>query len=138
GLDALGYNVSASKTQIIALEPGDIRQTTDVRDALERRGVFGAIFFPPATPDKRCIMRFTVNCGLSRRDLDRIIEGCGEIRDEVGMAAWRSTLRKPKEAANLPTNPVQREKAKPTSRLGRSRILNNWLHNRKLDREGGT
>ena len=50
GLDALGYNVSASKAQIIALEPGDIRQTTTLRDALEKRGVFGAIFFPPATP----------------------------------------------------------------------------------------
>ncbi len=50
GLDALGYNMSASKSQIIGLEAGDIRQTTALRDALEKRGVFGAIFFPPATP----------------------------------------------------------------------------------------
>ena len=94
GLDTLGYNVSASKAQIIGLEAGDIRQTTALRDALEKRGVFGAIFFPPATPDKRCIIRFTVNCGLSRRELDRIVEVCGEIRAEVGMAEWRSTKRK--------------------------------------------
>ena len=66
GLDTLGYNVEASKSQIIALEAGDIRQTTTLRDALESRGVFGAIFFPPATPEKRCLIRFTLNCGLSR------------------------------------------------------------------------
>ena len=94
GLDKLGYNVEASKSQIIALEAGDIRQTTTLRDALESRGVFGAIFFPPATPEKRCIIRFTLNCGLTRRELDYIIEVCDDIRLEVGMAEWRSTKRK--------------------------------------------
>lgn len=135
GLDTLGYDVSASKAQIIALVPGDIRQTTALRDALEKRGVFGAIFFPPATPEKRCLIRFTVNCGLSRRELDRIIEVCDEIRGEVAMAEWRSTKRKSKSAApalaasgHLPS--------KPKDGLSRSRVLGDWLHNRKLDREG--
>lgn len=137
GLDALGYNVAASKTQIIALEPGDIRQTTILRDALEERGVFGAIFFPPATPDKRCIIRFTVNCGLSRHELDRIIEVCGEIREEVGMAEWRSTKRKFAAGAGTVQVTKQREKA-AASRLGRSRILNSWLNHRKLNRERGS
>jgi len=99
GLDKLGYNVEASKTQIIALEAGDICQTTTLRDALESRGVFGAIFFPPATPEKRCLIRFTVNCGLSRRDLDHVIAACSDIREEVGMAEWRSTKRKAADAA---------------------------------------
>lgn len=135
GLDALGYNLSASKTQIIALEPGDIRQATTLRDALEKRGVFGAIFFPPATPDKRCIIRFTVNCGLSRRELDRIIEVCGEIRHEVGMAEWRSTKRK--TAATSEAAGPAKMKLSQRSPLGRSGILNSWLHNRKVDREAG-
>jgi CAI-1 autoinducer synthase len=137
GLDALGYNVAASKTQIIALEPGDIRQTTVLRDALEKRGVFGAIFFPPATPDKRCIIRFTVNCGLSRHELDRIIEVCSEIREEVGMAEWRSTKRKFAGGAGTVQATKQREKA-AASRLGRSRVLNSWLNHRKLNRERGS
>lgn len=94
GLDELGYNVEASKAQIVALEAGDIRQTTLLRDALESRGVFGAIFFPPATPEKRCLVRLTLNCGLSRAQLDRIIEVCADIREEVGMADWRATRRK--------------------------------------------
>jgi CAI-1 autoinducer synthase len=98
GLDALGYNVSASKSQIIALEAGEICRTIDLRNALERRGVFGAIFLPPATPEKRCLMRFTVNCNLSRHQLDQVLSVCAEVRDEVGLAGWASTRRKNRTA----------------------------------------
>jgi CAI-1 autoinducer synthase len=135
GLDNLGYNVEASKSQIIALEAGDIRQTTTLRDALESRGVFGAIFFPPATPENRCLIRFTLNCGLGRRELDRIIDVCAEIREEVGMAEWRSTRRKAADAAK---SAAQRQAAGPQPRLpldgGRvaDRLGQDW----QLDREG--
>lgn len=132
GLDALGYNVAASKAQIIALEPGDIRQTTQLRDALEKRGVFGAIFFPPATPEKRCLIRFTVNCGLSRQDLDRIIEVCDEIRDEVGMAEWRSTKRKSTSPGQLTPSAARRP------RSDRSRVLSDWLNRGQINREAGS
>ncbi len=77
-LSTLGYNVSASKAQIIALEVGDIQETTRLRDALESRGVFGSIFMPPATPEKRCLMRFTVNCELTEtwsQSRDRRLHG---------------------------------------------------------------
>jgi CAI-1 autoinducer synthase len=94
GLDRLGYNVDASKLQIIALEAGDILQTIILRDALESQGVFGAIFFPPATPEKRCLIRFTVNCGLTIDQMDRALAVCADIRDEVKMYDWRSTRRK--------------------------------------------
>lgn len=132
GLDALGYNVAASKAQIIALEPGDIRQTTQLRDALEKRGVFGAIFFPPATPEKRCLIRFTVNCGLSRQDLDRIIGVCDEIRDEVGMAEWRSTKRKSTSPGQLTPSAARRP------RSDRSRVLSDWLNRGQINREAGS
>lgn len=94
GLDALGYNIDSSRAQIIALDGGDIQQTTRLRDALEQRDVFGAIFMPPATPAKRCILRFTVNCGLSEQEIDKVIEVCADIRDELGVANWASTRRK--------------------------------------------
>ncbi len=137
GLDKLGYNVSASQQQIIALEPGDIRETTAVRDALEKRGIFGAIFFPPATPEKRCLIRFTVNCGLTRSELDRIIEVCDEIRGEVGMHAWRSTKRK-REPATARRIPGTSTRA-PSGRrlLSRGSVLSDWLHYRKVNREAG-
>jgi CAI-1 autoinducer synthase len=132
GLSQLGYNVEASKTQIIALEAGDIRQTTQLRDSLESRGVFGAIFFPPATPEKRCLIRFTVNCGLSRRELDRIIEVCAEIRDEVGMAEWRSTQRKAADVNRSTVTAAQ----KPAS-TGR-RVSNGMGHDWQLYDESGS
>ncbi len=94
GLDELGYNVALSKSQIIALEAGEILETIKLRDALERRGIFGAIFLPPATAEKRCIIRLTVNCGLTRPELDRVLAVCAEIRDEVGLASWPSTRRR--------------------------------------------
>ena len=130
GLDNLGYNVEASKTQIIALEAGDIRQTTTLRDALESRGVFGAIFFPPATPEKRCLIRFTLNCGLGRRDLDRIIEVCADIREEVGMAEWRATKRK---AVNSAHNADVKAPA-----LGGNVVSSGGRHDWQLDSEGGS
>jgi CAI-1 autoinducer synthase len=94
GLDDLGYNVNLCKSQIIALEAGEILETVKLRDALERRDIFGAIFFPPATPAKHCIIRFTVNCGLTKAELDRVLAVCAEIRDEVGLASWPSTRRR--------------------------------------------
>jgi CAI-1 autoinducer synthase len=153
GLDKLGYNVEASKSQIIALEAGDIRQTTTLRDALESRGVFGAIFFPPATPEKRCIIRFTLNCGLTRRELDYIIEVCDDIRAEVGMAEWRSTKRKALDQAKaaaphraepvpvpVPVAAVAGEGAPvaaPPSLPASSALDGGRLHDWQVYREGG-
>jgi CAI-1 autoinducer synthase len=103
GLDRLGYNVDLSRSQIIALEAGEILETVRLRDALEKRDVFGAIFLPPATPAKRCIIRFTVNCGLTKGELDRVLIVCADIRDEVGLASWPSTRRRGRQT------PVSRE-----------------------------
>lgn len=105
-LTDLGYNVELSRSQIIALEAGEILQTVKLRDALERRGIFGALFFPPATPEKRTLIRFTVNCGLTARELDRVIEVCGEIRDEVDLANWASTRRRLRPGKALERKPL--------------------------------
>jgi CAI-1 autoinducer synthase len=98
-LDGLGYNVDASKYQIIALEAGSQLDTIRFRDSLESRGVYGAIFFPPATPEKRCLIRFTVNCGHTRNELDHVISVCRDIREEVDLENWASTRRKSKRVA---------------------------------------
>lgn len=93
-LDALGYNLNGSECQIVSLESGTEQNTIVLRDALESRGIFGAIFCAPATPKSRALMRFSIHAGLGRDDLERLIAVCGEIRDEVGMASWPSTRRK--------------------------------------------
>ena len=93
GLTELGYNVEVCDSQILALESGTYDATIALRDALETRGIFGSIFFPPAVPETRCMIRLTINCGLTSSQVARVIEVCEEIRDEVGMADWKSTRR---------------------------------------------
>lgn len=93
-LDQMGYNVNDSKAQIIGLEAGTEADVIRLRDALETRGVFGAVFCAPATPKKRAMVRFTVNCGLSDADIERVIQVCADIREEVGLKDWASTRRK--------------------------------------------
>ena len=93
GLTELGYNVEVCHAQILALESGTYDATIALRDALEKRGVFGSIFFPPAVPETRCMIRLTINCGLTSSQVARILHVCEEIREEVGMAEWKSTRR---------------------------------------------
>ena len=91
GLDGAGYNVDACDSQIISIEAGLPEDVIAFREALFDRGVYGSVFCPPATAKNRCLMRFTINCGLTRDDLDRVIAVCAEVRDLVGMHRWRST-----------------------------------------------
>jgi CAI-1 autoinducer synthase len=93
GLDSLGYNI-ASRSQIIAIEGGLESDTELLRDALEKRNVFGSVFMTPATPKTRSLMRFSLHSGLEKKELQYVLDVCAEIRDEVGMWNWKSTKRK--------------------------------------------
>ncbi len=93
-LDGLGYNVDDSECQIISLVAGPEESTMRLRDALESRGIFGAVFCAPATAKNRSLIRFSVHADLTREDLDRVIGVCAHIRQEVGMTAWASTKRR--------------------------------------------
>jgi CAI-1 autoinducer synthase len=97
-LNEMGYNVQDGSSQIISLEPGPEQRLMVLRDALEARGIFGAPFFAPATAKNRSLMRFSINCALTEQQMQRIIEACDAIRDEVGLSEWPSTRRKRPEA----------------------------------------
>jgi CAI-1 autoinducer synthase len=92
-LSALGYNVSDGSEQIIALEAGPEPKTLALRKLLETHGVYGAMFCAPATPKNRSLVRLTLNSGLDRAQLARIIQACGDIRDQVDLENWSSTRR---------------------------------------------
>lgn len=92
-LTELGYNVSDGSEQIIALEAGTEPQTMVLRNALQSRGVFGAVFCAPATPKNRSLMRLTLNSGLTDIEVDRVLEVCAEIREEVDLPNWSSSKR---------------------------------------------
>lgn len=92
-LTELGYNLNGSEAQIIALEAGPEQQTIVLRDALEARGIFGSVFCAPATAQNRSLVRISVNAALGEPELERFVEVCDEIRDEVDMWNWPSTRR---------------------------------------------
>jgi len=93
-LDDLGYNVSESQSQIIALESGTEYNTLLMREALESVGIFGSVFCAPATAKKRALIRFSVNAGLTLSDMELIVDGCARVREKVNLRDWPSTRRK--------------------------------------------
>ena len=92
-LSDLGYNVTDSQSQIISLEAGPEDRTLHLRETLEEHDVYGSVFCAPATARNRALVRFSVNAGMTREQLDHVLRVCAEIRDEVGMAEWGSTRR---------------------------------------------
>ena len=94
GLDRLGYNLNGSESQIISLESGTEQQTMVLRDALEERGIFGSVFFSPATPKNRAMVRLSLHSALKQEELDRLLEACGEVRSKTGFNHWPSTRRR--------------------------------------------
>ncbi|MGF1846991.1 alpha-hydroxyketone-type quorum-sensing autoinducer synthase [Vibrio lentus] len=77
GLKRIGFNIR-SESQIVALECGNERNTERVRDFLEERDVFGAVFCRPATGKNKNIIRFSVNADLTPRDIDHVLTVCHE------------------------------------------------------------
>jgi len=94
GLGRLGYCVDEGSEQIIALEVGTEPKTLVLRKALENRGIQGAVFCAPATPKNRALVRLTLNAGLSRREIARLLDACADMRDEVDLENWTSTQRR--------------------------------------------
>ena len=93
GLRELGYNVDDGTEQIIALEAGPEPKTLVLRKALERRGIYGAVFCAPATAKNRSLVRLTLNAGMTGDDIARLLDACADMRDEVDMDSWSSTRR---------------------------------------------
>ncbi|MDF2183989.1 alpha-hydroxyketone-type quorum-sensing autoinducer synthase [Grimontia hollisae] len=75
GLKEIGFNIR-SESQIISLECGDEQNTEHVRDFLESKGVFGAVFCSPATPKNKAIIRFSLNADMSYREVDHVLTVC--------------------------------------------------------------
>lgn len=59
-----------------------------LRDELEKRGVFGAIFCAPATSRNRAMVRLTLNSNLTDAELDHVAEVAREIAPLVQPWNW--------------------------------------------------
>jgi CAI-1 autoinducer synthase len=87
-LSALGYPIHQGSEQIIALEVGLECDTMALRDRLDERGVFGAMFCAPATSSKRAMVRLTLNAGLMASELDHVEAVAREIAPIVKPWNW--------------------------------------------------
>lgn len=87
-LSELGYPIHQGSQQIIALESGGEPDTMVLRDRLEERNVFSAMFCAPATSSKRAMMRLTLNAGLMESELDHVEAVAREIAPIVKPWDW--------------------------------------------------
>jgi CAI-1 autoinducer synthase len=51
------------------------------------------MFCAPATPKNRSLVRLTLNSGLDRVQLARIVHACDAIRSQIELENWSSTRR---------------------------------------------
>jgi len=87
-LSDMGYPIHQGTEQIIAMEAGTEPETMALRDALEERGVFGAIFCAPATSRNRALVRLTLNAALTEAELDHLEAVAREIAPIVKPWEW--------------------------------------------------
>jgi CAI-1 autoinducer synthase len=85
GLRDAGCRLADNNSPIAALVAGSEAATTRLRDALESRNVFGAVFCAPATPKNRSLVRLTVNATMRSTELDQVIAACIAIRQDIGI-----------------------------------------------------
>ncbi|MDA0130370.1 quorum-sensing autoinducer CAI-1 synthase [Vibrio sp. MarTm2] len=74
-----------SESQIVTLETGDERNTENVRDFLESKHVFGAVFCQPATTPNKNIIRFSLNSSATQQQLDQIIAAVQSARQQPNL-----------------------------------------------------
>ena len=65
-----------------------------LRKALEARGIFGAVFCAPATAKNRSLVRLTLNSGMSREEIEKLVAACADMRSEVDLDNWSSSSRR--------------------------------------------
>ena len=87
-LSELGYPIHQGTEQIIALESGTEPATMVLRDLLEERDVFGAVFCAPATSRNRTMVRLTLNAALTDAEIDRVTDVARDIAPLVKPWAW--------------------------------------------------
>jgi len=86
--EALGYPIQHGSEQIISLEAGPEAATLALRDAMEDRGIFGAVFCAPATSRNRSLLRLTLNAALTEAELERIEEVARELAPLLKPWEW--------------------------------------------------
>ena len=94
-----GYAIHQGSEQIIALEAGTEVDMLALRDALEARGVFGAVFCAPATSRNRAMVRLTLSAGLTDAEMEHVEHVLREVAPLVKPWDWPIARRARARAA---------------------------------------
>ncbi|MGW1738375.1 alpha-hydroxyketone-type quorum-sensing autoinducer synthase [Nocardia sp. NPDC001965] len=86
-MTALGFDLDGSDSHIVALPTGPDKRAIAIRDFLHERGIFGAVFCPPATARHRTLIRFSLHAQLRDSQIAHLVRACSAIRDLFGVAA---------------------------------------------------
>lgn len=100
-LSALGYPIAHGSEQIVALEAGPEIQTLALRDALESRGIFGAVFAAPATARNRSMVRLTLNAALTDAELSHLEHVVEEIAPQLQPWTWPIARRQRAQSTSV-------------------------------------
>ncbi len=92
-LASLGYPVANGTEQIIGLEVGREVDTLALRDAMEARGVFGAVFVAPATCRDRSVLRLTLHADLTEAEITHLERVAAELAPVTRPWDWASARR---------------------------------------------
>lgn len=87
-LSDMGYPIHQGTEQIIALEAGSEPDTMVLRDQLEMRDVFGAVFCAPATSRNRTMVRLTLHAALTDAEMDHLEAVAREVAPIVKPWDW--------------------------------------------------
>lgn len=87
-LTDMGYPIHQGTEQIIALESGTEPATMVLRDLLEERDVFGAVFCAPATSRNRTMVRLTLHSALTDAEIEHVERAAAEVAPLVKPWEW--------------------------------------------------
>lgn len=87
-LGALGYPIQHGSEQILSLEAGPEVDTLALRDAIEARGIFGAVFCAPATSRNRSMVRLTLNATLTDAEMSHVEAVAAELAPRFKPWDW--------------------------------------------------
>jgi CAI-1 autoinducer synthase len=88
-----GFPIHHGSEQIISLEAGAEADTLALRDKLEQRGVFGAVFCAPATSRNRAMVRLTLNATLTEAEMSHVEGVAREVAPLVKPWEWAIARR---------------------------------------------
>jgi len=97
-LGHMGYPIHQGSEQIIALEAGTEFDTLALRDQLEARGVFGAVFCAPATSRNRAMVRLTLNAALTDAEMAHVEAAAHDVLALAKPWDWPAARRAPTAA----------------------------------------